>query len=251
MNSWMKNKRLNAINKILEKNVKDEELKKVDKAKNITELKSLAQNATRIRNNEDLLNARADAKKAVERTKGSKNYNEYEERRITSDGETAKLLALINDANGEYEAKSNEVKANIDSLDDKKDFEDEFKNVKNIADLEELNKKILPEKKIQDLARAQKRAKTAVESTNGSKQYEAFLKRLNNNNEKTDELNKLISEAENVYNDEKQKVVDVFDKLLDKKQYKDKIDKAINIKSLKALFIEISTEKARRYSRCY
>ncbi|UWV83016.1 hypothetical protein [Mycoplasmopsis cynos] len=191
MNSWMKNKRLNAINKILEKNVKDEELKKVDKAKNITELKSLAQNATRIRNNEDLLNARADAKKAVERTKGSKNYNEYEERRITSDGETAKLLALINDANGEYEAKSNEVKANIDSLDDKKDFEDEFKNVKNIADLEELNKKILPEKKIQDLARAQKRAKTAVESTNGSKQYEAFLKRLNNNNEKTDELNKL------------------------------------------------------------
>ncbi|WP_322949805.1 hypothetical protein RRG44_00825 [Mycoplasmopsis cynos] len=241
-----KQKALNAINKILEKNVKDEELKKVDKAKNITELKSLAQNATRIRNNEDLLNARADAKKAVERTKGSKNYNEYEERRITSDGETAKLLALINDANGEYEAKSNEVKANIDSLDDKKDFEDEFKNVKNIADLEELNKKILPEKKIQDLARAQKRAKTAVESTNGSKQYEAFLKRLNNNNEKTDELNKLASEAENVYNDEKQKVVDVFDKLLDKKQYKDKIDKAINIKSLKALFIEISTEKARQ-----
>ncbi|WAM04500.1 hypothetical protein [Mycoplasmopsis cynos] len=83
------------------------------------------------------------------------------------------------------------MKANIDSLDDKKDFEDKFKNVKNIADLEELNKKILPEKKIQDLARAQKRAKTAVESTNGSKQYEAFLKRLNDNNEKTDELNNL------------------------------------------------------------
>ncbi|MCU9933386.1 hypothetical protein NWQ33_05985 [Mycoplasmopsis cynos] len=241
-----KQKTLNAINKILEKNFKDEELKKVDKAKNITELKLLAQNATRIRNNEDLLNARADAKKAVERTKGSKNYNEYEKRRKTFDGETAKLLALINDANGEYEAKSNEVKANIDSLDDKKDFKDKFENVKNIADLEELNKKILPEKKIQDLARAQKRAKTAVESTNGSKQYEAFLKRLNDNNEKTDELNKLASEAENVYNYEKQKVVDVFDKLLDKKQYKDKIDKAIDITSLKALFIEISTEKARQ-----
>ncbi|UWV85920.1 hypothetical protein NW063_03545 [Mycoplasmopsis cynos] len=237
---------INSIDSHINKNKKLEEFKK---ARDIKTLKKIAEEAKQIKEAEDLEKAKSGAAKAVQSAFGSIKYDEYQKMLMEANNDIVKLNELIKLAGGEYEAKSNEVKANIDSLDDKKDFEDKFKNVKNIADLEELNKKILPEKKIQDLARAQKRAKTAVESTNGSKQYEAFLKRLNDNNEKTDELNKLASEAENVYNDEKQKVVDVFEKLLDKKQYRDKIDKAINITSLKALFTEISAEISKQQKK--
>ncbi|WP_322961715.1 hypothetical protein [Mycoplasmopsis cynos] len=237
---------INSIDSHINKNKKIEEFKK---ARDIETLKKIAEEAKQIKEAEDLEKAKSGATKAVQSAFGSIKYDEYQKMLMQANNDIVKLNELIKLAGGEYEAKSNEVKANIDSLDDKKDFKNKFKNVKNIADLEELNKKILPEKKIQDLARAQKRAKTAVESTNGSKQYEAFLKRLNDNNEKTDELNNLALEAENVYNDEKQKVVDVFDKLLDKKQYKDKIDKAINITSLKALFTEISTEISKQQKK--
>ncbi|WP_322962688.1 hypothetical protein RRG39_01580 [Mycoplasmopsis cynos] len=237
---------INSIDSHINKNKKLEEFKK---ARDIKTLKKIAEEAKQIKEAEDLEKAKSGAAKAVQSAFGSIKYDEYQKMLMEANNDIVKLNELIKLAGGEYEAKSNEVKANIDSLDDKKDFKNKFKNVKNIADLEELNKKILPEKKIQDLARAQKRAKIAVESTNGSKQYEAFLKRLNDNNEKTDELNKLASEAENVYNDEKQKVVDVFEKLLDKKQYRDKIDKAINITSLKALFTEISAEISKQQKK--
>ncbi|MGX9339926.1 hypothetical protein ACWXVM_01155 [Mycoplasma sp. 2261] len=231
------------VNSILDEKARRENIEKIEKSNNIAELKKIAEEAKEIRANEDLLNARKNAKEAVDKTVGSSKHDEYQMRLETSQEEIDKLLELIKEANLEYTTKKTEVNKILESLDDKKDFVEKFNNANNIEKLDKLQKILLVEKQEQDLVNLTKRAQKAVDQLEGSSQYDEFKKMLANAIGDMAKLLSVAEKAEAIYNAEKQKVLDIYNKLLDKKDYQARIDSAKNIGALKLLLKEITQEK--------
>ncbi|TQC54109.1 hypothetical protein E1I18_00700 [Mycoplasmopsis mucosicanis] len=230
---------IEAINSETEKTKKLEEFKN---AKDIEALKKIALEAKKIKDAEDLAKAKQDAQKAVESTVGSQKHDEYKQKLTDAKDDISKLNELITLASGEYNNKRKEVEENLKGLDDKKDFDKLFEAADNIQKLDELNLMISAERKAQTLAKAQKRASKAVQSTLGSDEYAEFSKMLQESNQDADKLNVLAQKAEQLYDNHKQKVEDIYKQLFDKKDFRARIDNATNIEMLDNLLPIITKE---------
>ncbi|MGX9364303.1 hypothetical protein ACWXVQ_02620 [Mycoplasma sp. 527] len=231
---------INSINSVDQRTKKLEELKK---AKNIEDLQKLIVEAQKIKNVEDLTKAREEATKALKKIEGSVNYEEYKKQHSEAQDDITKLTKLAEKINAEYKLKRNEVEKNLKSLDDKTGFEQALEEADNIQKLNKLNEALLNQIKEQDLNKLIKRAQKAVDQTEGSERFEEFKTLLANAKNDVAKLTNVAEKAEEIYNIEKQKILDTFDKLLDKKDYQTKINNANNIKNLKILLKEITQEK--------
>ncbi|MGX9339744.1 hypothetical protein ACWXVM_00175 [Mycoplasma sp. 2261] len=231
---------INSINSVDQRTKKLEELKK---AKNIEDLQKLIVEAQKIKNVEDLTKAREEATKALKKIEGSVNYEEYKKQHSEAQDDITKLTKLAEKINAEYKLKRNEVEKNLKSLDDKTGFEQVLKEADNIQKLNKLNEALLNQIKEQDLNKLIKRAQKAVDQTEGSERFEEFKTLFANAKNDVVKLTNVAEKAEEIYNIEKQKILDTFDKLLDKKDYQTKINNANNIKNLKILLKEITQEK--------
>ncbi|WP_438340325.1 hypothetical protein [Mycoplasma sp. 125] len=231
---------INSINSVDQRTKKLEELKK---AKNIEDLQKLIVEAQKIKNVEDLTKAREEATKALKKIEGSVNYEEYKKQHSEAQDDISKLTKLAEKINAEYKLKRNEVEKNLKSLDDKTGFEQALEEADNIQKLNKLNKALLNQIKEQDLNKLIKRAQKAVDQTEGSERFEEFKTLFANAKNDVVKLTNVAEKAEEIYNIEKQKILDTFNKLLDKKDYQTKINNANNIKNLKILLKEITQEK--------
>ncbi|MGX9358912.1 hypothetical protein [Mycoplasma sp. 2575] len=231
---------INSINSVDQRTKKLEELKK---AKNIEDLQKLIVEAQKIKNVEDLTKAREEATKALKKIEGSVNYEEYKKQHSEAQDDITKLTKLADKINAEYKLKRNEVEKNLKSLDDKTGFEQALEEADNIQKLNKLNEALLNQIKEQDLNKLIKRAQKAVDQTEGSERFEEFKTLFANAKNDVVKLTNVAEKAEEIYNIEKQKILDTFDKLLDKKDYQTKINNANNIKNLKILLKEITQEK--------
>ncbi|MGX9372958.1 hypothetical protein [Mycoplasma sp. 3398] len=231
---------INSINSVDQRTKKLEELKK---AKNIEDLQKLIVEAQKIKNVEDLTKAREEATKALKKIEGSVNYEEYKKQHSEAQDDITKLTKLADKINAEYKLKRNEVEKNLKSLDDKTGFEQALEEADNIQKLNKLNEALLNQIKEQDLNKLIKRAQKAVDQTEGSERFEEFKTLFANAKNDVVKLTNVAEKAEEIYNIEKQKILDTFNKLLDKKDYQTKINNANNIKNLKILLKEITQEK--------
>ncbi|MGX9395135.1 hypothetical protein ACWXVP_01975 [Mycoplasma sp. 1781] len=231
---------INSINSVDQRTKKLEELKK---AKNIEDLQKLIVEAQKIKNVEDLTKAREEATKALKKIEGSVNYEEYKKQHSEAQDDITKLTKLADKINVEYKLKRNEVEKNLKSLDDKTGFEQALEEADNIQKLNKLNEALLNQIKEQDLNKLIKRAQKAVDKTEGSERFEEFKTLFANAKNDVVKLTNVAKKAEEIYNIEKQKILDTFNKLLDKKDYQTKINNANNIKNLKILLKEITQEK--------
>ncbi|MGX9357927.1 hypothetical protein ACWXVJ_01915 [Mycoplasma sp. 773] len=231
---------INSINSVDQRTKKLEELKK---AKNIEDLQKLIVEAQKIKNVEDLTKAREEATKALKKIEGSVNYEEYKKQHSEAQDDINKLTKLAEKINAEYKLKRNEVEKNLKSLDDKTGFEQALEEADNIQKLNKLNEALLNQIKEQDLNKLIKRAQKAVDQTEGSERFEEFKTLFANAKNDVVKLTNVAEKAEEIYNIEKQKILDTFNKLLDKKDYQTKINNANNIKNLKILLKEITQEK--------
>ncbi|WP_444704786.1 hypothetical protein ACT1UH_01930 [Mycoplasma sp. 332] len=231
---------INSINSVDLRTKKLEELKK---AKNIEDLQKLIVEAQKIKNVEDLTKAREEATKALKKIEGSVNYEEYKKQHSEAQDDIIKLTKLADKINAEYKLKRNEVEKNLKSLDDKTGFEQALEEADNIQKLNKLNEALLNQIKEQDLNKLIKRAQKAVDQTEGSERFEEFKTLFANAKNDVVKLTNVAEKAEEIYNIEKQKILDTFNKLLDKKDYQTKINNANNIKNLKILLKEITQEK--------
>ncbi|WP_031489269.1 hypothetical protein [Ureaplasma canigenitalium] len=231
---------LEAVNMILDEMTRNAQTQAVNDAPNVKTLKSIAADSIKIRGNENLINARAEAEDLLKKTEGSKKHEEYNRRNSSSQNQTDLLLALVKEMKEEYDNIHKETMDNLTALDDKKDFQKKFDEAKNIGDLSKLNEEIKVEKQKQEIDKAKKHASMAVEKTKGSTQYNQLKQELSSAGDDVSKLNSLTEKADNLYTAAKNKALQAFQLLLDKKDYQNKIDKAADVGTLNSLTTEIT-----------